>query len=85
MGPPYARRRNVRTELELVNLLAQPAFARDMLNSNYAGCRLIFQLFAQSERVMEKTDRIDGDSAVRRWFAAQPSVRAPPGAADAAP
>jgi flavin reductase (DIM6/NTAB) family NADH-FMN oxidoreductase RutF len=63
MGPPYARRRNVRTELGVVNLPVQPAFARDMLNFKDAGCRLIFQLFAQSERVMEKTDRIAGDSA----------------------
>jgi len=89
------------------------AFARDMLNSDYAGHRLTFQLFAQSppfahlaavyrnfdwdgslqfvrkaadlsERVMEKTDRIAGDSAVGQWFATQLSVLAPPGATDAA-
>lgn len=73
------------------------AFARDMLNSDYAGHRLTFQLFAQSppfahlaavyrnfdwdgpldfvrkaadlsERVMEKTARAPGDSAVNQWF-----------------
>jgi 4-hydroxyphenylacetate 3-monooxygenase len=74
------------------------AFARDLLNSDYAGHRLTFQLFAQSppfahlaavyrnfdwdgslqfvrkaadlsERVMEKSARVPGDSAVTQWFA----------------
>jgi 4-hydroxyphenylacetate 3-monooxygenase len=73
------------------------AFARDLLNSDYAGHRLTFQLFAQSppfahlaavyrnfdwnntldfvqqaaglsDRVMGKTTRSSGDSAVSRWF-----------------
>jgi 4-hydroxyphenylacetate 3-monooxygenase len=74
------------------------AFARDLLNSDYAGHRLTFQLFAQSppfahlaavyrsfdwdgslqfvqkaahlsDRVMEKSGRIPGDSAIAQWFA----------------
>lgn len=73
------------------------AFARDMLNSDYAGHRLTFQLFAQSppfahlaavyrnfdwdgpmdfvrkaaglsEKVLGKTTRTPGDSAVSKWF-----------------
>jgi len=81
------------------------AVARDMLNSDYAGHRLTFQLFAQSPpfahlaavyrnfdwdgpldfmrkaanlsgKVMGKSTRTPGDSAVSRWFDTDPaSVR----------
>jgi len=90
------------------------ALARDLLNSDYAGHRLTFQLFAQSppfahlaavyrnfdwdgplefvrkaadlsERVMDKSPRTPGDSAVNQWFGEQ---QRPPtassGAAEAA-
>ena len=89
------------------------AFARDMLNSDYAGHRLTFQLFAQSppfahlaavsrnfdwegsmqfvrkaadlsERVMENSDRVEGDSAVKQWFATQTGGRTAPSASNAA-
>lgn len=84
------------------------AFARDILNSDYAGHRLTFQLFAQSppfahlaavyrnfdwdgpldfvkksaglsDRVLGRTTRTPGDSAVSRWFDTGPRRR------DAAP
>lgn len=80
------------------------AFARDMLNSDYAGHRLTFQLFAQSppfahlaavyrnfdwdgplefvqkaaglsEKVLGKTTRTPGDSAISQWFNTQPPAR----------
>lgn len=79
------------------------AFARDMLNSDYAGHRLTFQLFAQSppfahlaavyrnfdwdgpldlvrkaaglsEKVLGKTTRTPGDSAVSQWFNTDPAT-----------
>lgn len=79
------------------------AFARDLLNSDYAGHRLTFQLFAQSppfahlaavyrnfdwdgpldlvrksaglsERVLGKTTRTPGDSAVSQWFNTDPAA-----------
>jgi 4-hydroxyphenylacetate 3-monooxygenase len=90
------------------------AFARDMLNSDYAGHRLTFQMFAHSppfahlaavyrnfdwegpldfvrkaadlsERVMDKSTRSPGDSAVSQWFGehARPAGK-PHGAAEAA-
>lgn len=80
------------------------AFARDMLNSDYAGHRLTFQLFAQSppfahlaavyrnfdwdgplefvqkaaglsEKVLGKTTRTPGDSAISQWFNTQAPAR----------
>lgn len=76
------------------------ALARDLLNSDYAGHRLTFQLFAQSppfahlaavyrnfdwdgpldfvkhaadlsDRVLDKSERESGDSAVKQWFSNQ--------------
>jgi 4-hydroxyphenylacetate 3-monooxygenase len=82
------------------------AFARDLLNSDYAGHRLTFQLFAQSppfahlaavwrnfgwegplafvkksaglsDRVMRGAVPVEGDPAVRQWFAVGvPSLKA---------
>lgn len=81
------------------------AFARDILNSDYAGHRLTFQLFAQSppfahlaavyrnfdwdgplefvrkaaglsDKVLGKTTRTPGDSAVSRWFDTKMKPRA---------
>jgi 4-hydroxyphenylacetate 3-monooxygenase len=81
------------------------ALARDLLNSDYAGHRLTFQLFAQSppfahlaavyrnfdwdgpldfvrkaadlsQQVMQKTDRVPGDSAVNQWFGEHPGAAA---------